>query len=50
MMSNGTFGFDGMSGGFSNMHFNPATDFSQMIQFMPNGMPNSLMGAFPNMG
>ena len=42
------FGFDGTNGGFPNMGFNGMGDFSQMMQFMPNGMPNPMMGAFPN--
>lgn len=48
-MPNGSFGFDGMSNGFANMGFPGATDFSQMMQMMPNTMPNALMGTFPNM-
>ena len=47
-MKNNSYGFDGTNG-FPNMGFNGAPDFSQMIQFMPNGMPNNAMGAFPNM-
>ena len=46
-MNIGGFGFDGTNGGFS-MGFNGMGDFSQMMQFMPNGMPNPMMGAFPN--
>ena len=43
-----SFGFDGTTG-FPNMGFNGAPDFSQMLQFMPNGMQHSAMGVFPNM-
>jgi len=42
------FGFDGTNG-FPNMGFNGAPDFSQMMQFMPNGMPNNTITTFPNM-
>ena len=45
----GAFGLEGMNGVFPNMGLNGATDFSQMMQFMPNAMPNAMMGAFPNM-
>ena len=48
-MNNGALGFDGMNGGFPNIALGSPADFSQMMQFMPNGMQNSLMGAFPNM-
>ena len=48
-MGNGTYGFDGMNGGFPNMGLNTPADFSQMMQLMPNGIQNNLMGAFPNM-
>lgn len=49
VMSNGSFGFDGSTnGGFPNMGFNGAGDFSQMMQFMPNGMQASSLGALPN--
>ena len=48
-MNNGALGFDGMNGGFPSMGLNPPADFSQMMHFMPNGMQNNLMGAFPNM-
>lgn len=48
-MNIGGFGFDGTSGGFPSMGFNGVGDFNQMMQFMPNGMPNPMMGAFPNM-
>ena len=48
-MNNGALGFDGMNGGFPNMGLNSPADFSQMMNFMPNGMQNNLMGAFPNM-
>ena len=47
-MANNSFGFDGTNG-FPNMGFNGTPDFTQMMQFMPNGMANSAMGAFPNM-
>ena len=47
-MSNAGFGFDGTNG-FPNMGVNGMGDFSQMMQFMPNGMPNAMMGTFPNM-
>ncbi|KAL9100101.1 MAG: hypothetical protein Q9163_004491 [Psora crenata] len=46
---NGGFGFDGSIGAFPNMAFNGMGDFSQMMQFMPNGMPNPMMAGFPNM-
>ena len=45
---NGGFGFDAMNG-FQNMGFNGSEDFSQMMQFMPNGLQGNPMGAFPNM-
>ncbi len=48
-MNIGGFGFDGTNGGFPSMGFNGVGDFNQMMQFMPNGMPNPMMGAFPNM-
>ncbi len=48
-MNNGVFGFDGTNGGFPNMGLNGMGDFSQMMQLMPNGMPNPMMGSFPNM-
>ena len=48
-MLNGSFGFDGMNNGFANMGFPGTTDFNQMMQMMPNTMPNALMGTFPNM-
>lgn len=51
-MNNGALGFDGTNGGFpnmSNMGMTGMGDFSQMMQFMPNGMPNPMMGSFPNM-
>ena len=50
-------GFDGVNGGFTNMGmtnninnlgFNGVGDFNQMMQLMPNGMPNNMMGGFPN--
>ena len=43
------FGFDGTNGGFPNLGFNGVGDFNQMMQFMPNGMPNNMMGTIPNM-
>ena len=46
---NGSFGFDGSSGAVPNVGFNGMGDFSQMMQFMPNGMPNPMMANFPNM-
>jgi len=46
---NAGFGFDGSIGGFPNMGMNGMGDFSQMMQFMPNGMQNNMMGSFPNM-
>ena len=48
-MMGGAFGLEGMNGVFPNMGLNSTTDFSQMMQFMPNSMPNAMMGAFPNM-
>ena len=42
-------GFDASAGGFPNMGFNGMGDMSQMMQFMPNGMPNPMMSGFPNM-
>ena len=41
-MNNG-FNFNGT--GFSNMGFN---ELNPMMQFLPNGMPNAMMGPFPN--
>lgn len=50
LINNGNFGFDATLSTFpTNMGFNGAGDFSQMIQFMPNSMPTNSMGAFPNM-
>ena len=46
-MPNGAFGFDGTNGGFPNMGMNGMGDFSQMMQMMPGGMPNNMMGSFP---
>ena len=46
--NNGT-GLDGMNIGFPNMDFGRAGEFGQMMQFMPNGMQATGMGAFPNM-
>lgn len=48
-MNNGGLGFDGMNGGFPSMGFNTPAEFNQMMQFMPSGMQNNLMGALPNM-
>ena len=48
-MNSGALGFDGANSGFPNMGLNGMGDFSQMMPFMPNGMPNNMMGAFPNM-
>lgn len=51
-MNNGVMGFDAANGGFpniSNMGMAGMGDFSQMMQFMPNGMANPMMGSFPNM-
>lgn len=47
----------GMNGAFSNMGDvggmgmgqSGINDFSQVMQFMPNGMPNGMMGSMPNM-
>ena len=47
-MANGGFELDGMNG-FSNMGFDGSGDFSQMMQFMPNGMQPNAMGGLPNM-
>lgn len=47
-MSNTGFGFE-MNGGFPSMANMGMGDFNQMMQFMPNGMPNNMMGQFPNM-
>lgn len=50
--NNGAISFDGTSGGFanlSNLGMTGMGDFSQMMQFMPNGMPSPMMGSFPNM-
>ncbi|KAK4692645.1 hypothetical protein P7C71_g4597, partial [Lecanoromycetidae sp. Uapishka_2] len=47
-MNTAGFGLDGANG-FPNMGVNGMGEFSQMMQFMPNGMPNPIMGAFPNM-
>ena len=48
-MNMGGFGFDGTNGGFPNIGFNGMGDFNQMMPFLPNGMPNPMMGTFPNM-
>ena len=48
-MNNGAYGFDGVNGGFPNMGMNSSTDFSQMMPFMANGMPQNPVGVFPNM-
>ena len=49
LINNGGFGFDTTSGGFPNLGFNATSDFSQMMQFMPNGLQTNNMGTFPNM-
>lgn len=49
LINNGGFGFDTTSGGFPNLGFNATGDFSQMMQFMPNGLQTNNMGTFPNM-
>ena len=41
-MPNGTANINGLNGVLP-------MDFSQMMQYMPNGMPNNMMSAFPNM-
>lgn len=48
-MNNGNLGFEGMLGGFPNINYNNPTDYAQMMQFMQNGMPNNMAGAFPGM-
>ena len=48
-MMNGGFGFDPATMGFANVNLNGAGDFSQMMQFMSNGMANPAMAGFPNM-
>lgn len=47
-MNNGGFGFDGTNG-FPNMGFNGVGDLNQMMQSIPNGMLNPMIGSFPNM-
>ena len=47
-MNNNGFGFD-MNAGFPNITSMGVGDFNPMMQFMPNGMPNNMMGQFPNM-
>lgn len=47
-MTNTGLGFE-MNGGFPNMANMGMGDFNQMMQFMPNGMPNNMMGQFSNM-
>ena len=47
-MNSNDFGFD-VNGGFPNMANMGMGDFNPMMQFMPNGMPNNMMGQFPNM-
>lgn len=42
-------GFDASAGGYPNMGFNGVGDMTQMMQMMPNGMPNPMMAGFPNM-
>ena len=41
-MSNGITNINGMNGVLP-------MDFTQMMQYMPNGIPNNMMSAFPNM-
>lgn len=41
-MPNGALGMNGINGALS-------MDFSQMMPYMMNGMPNNLMGGFSNM-
>ena len=41
-MSNVSIGVNGMNGA-------SPMDFTQLIQYIPNGIPSNLMGAFPNM-
>lgn len=57
MFGGGGSGFDTMSGGFpgmgnmnnvGNMGFNGIGDYSQMMNFIPNGMPNNMMNPFSN--
>lgn len=48
-INNGAFGFDGSTGAFPNIGLNGMVDYSQMMHLMPNGIPNTLMGSFPNM-
>ena len=43
------FSLEAMNGGFANVGNMGIGDFNQMMQFMPNGMPNNMMGQFPNM-
>ena len=47
-MNNGAFGMDSATG-FPTMGLNGMGDYNSMMQMMPNGMPNPMMGAFPNM-
>ena len=47
-MTNTGFGFE-TNGGFPNMANMGMGDLNQMMQLMPNGMPNNMMGQFPNM-
>lgn len=44
----GSYGYDGMLGGFPNMAFNNPSDYTQMMQYM-NGMQNGLTGTFAGM-
>lgn len=48
-MNGAGFGLEGTNGGFLNMGLNGMGDMNQMMQFMPNGMPNNMMGMVPNM-
>lgn len=49
LLSNNGIGLEGMTTGFPSMDFARTGDFSQMMQFMPNGMQSTGMGSFPNM-
>ncbi|KAL8735182.1 MAG: hypothetical protein Q9166_001058 [cf. Caloplaca sp. 2 TL-2023] len=44
-MNGDSLGFEGMNNGYPNIAFNNPGDFNAMMQFMPN----TAMGAFPNM-
>lgn len=41
-----TMGFEMNQSGYPNMGWNDGSAYSQMAQFMPNGMPHPGMGAF----